>query len=154
MAPTAILLAALLLVPLRKWWIYLLAVIPVHVFLQLRMVCPVGHSQPAHRQFSQASLAAFSVRYFKRSAALHQLSGVLVFTLGAVIFNPWLFPVSPRTLCASGWEQRMVCVAARVLSNALSTLMIVINFVGCRWILKQKVSELALVGNRIVLGSV
>ena len=61
--PTAILLAALLLVPLRKWWIYLLAVIPVHVFLQLQDGVPGwGIVSQLIGNFIQASLAAFSVR--------------------------------------------------------------------------------------------
>src|SRR4029077_16909485 len=34
--PTAILLGALLLAPPRKWWIYLLALAPVHVLVQMQ----------------------------------------------------------------------------------------------------------------------
>ena len=75
--PTAILLAALLLVPLRKWWIYLLAVIPVHVFVQLQDGVPGwGIVSQLIGNFSQASLAAFSCAVLQqRSAALQQLSG-------------------------------------------------------------------------------
>ena len=88
--PTAILLGALLLVPLRNWWIYLLAVIPVHVFLQLQDGVPGwGIVSQLIGNFSQASLAAFSVWYFNKEAPLFtNFRGVLVFTLGAVIFAP------------------------------------------------------------------
>src|SRR5262250_3530574 len=88
--PTAILLAALLLVPGRKWWIYLLAVTPVHVFVQLQDGVPGwGVVSQLIGNFSQASLAAFSVRYFNKEAPLfNNFRGVVVFTLGAVIFSP------------------------------------------------------------------
>ena len=127
--PTAILLAALLLVPLRKWWIYLLAVIPVHVFLQLQDSVPGwGVVSQLIGNFSQASLAAFTVRYFNKEAPLFtNFRGVLVFTLGAVLFAP----VAVSSIVAylyvlSGWEQSYwYAWRARVLSNALSTLMIV-----------------------------
>ncbi len=127
--PTAILLAALLLVPLRKWWIYLLAVIPVHVFLQLQDGVPGwGIVSQLIGNFSQASLGAFSVRYFNKEAPLfNNFRGVVVFTLGAVI----LAPVAVSSIAAylyvlSGWEQNYwYAWRARILSNALSTLMIV-----------------------------
>ena len=127
--PTAILLAALLLVPLRKWWIYLLAVIPVHVFLQLQDGVPGwGIVSQLIGNFSQASLAAFSVRYFNKEAPLFtNFRGVLVFTLGAVIFAPVVVSsIAAYLYVLSGWEQSYwYAWLARVLSNALSTLMIV-----------------------------
>src|SRR5690349_14914364 len=38
--PNAILLAALLLTPLRIWWVLVLAVFPAHLFIQLRADVP------------------------------------------------------------------------------------------------------------------
>src|SRR4029077_4046934 len=40
--PNAILLAALLLTPPRAWWMFLLAVLPAHMFAQLQTGVPVG----------------------------------------------------------------------------------------------------------------
>src|SRR5262245_54059419 len=127
--PTAILLAALLLVPARKWWIYLLAVIPVHVFVQIQDGVPGwGIVSQLIGNFSQASLAAFSVRYFNKEAPLfNNFRGVVVFTLGAVIFAPVIVSsIAAYLYVLSGWEQSYwYAWRARVISNALSTLMIV-----------------------------
>ena len=127
--PTAILLAALLLVPLRKWWIYLIAIIPVHVLVQLQDGVPGwGVVSQLIGNFSQASLAAFSVRYFNKEAPLfNNFRGVVVFTLGAVIFAPVVVSsIVAYLYVLSGWEQDYwYAWKARVLSNALSTLMIV-----------------------------
>src|SRR5215475_8136664 len=127
--PTAILLAALLLVPGRKWWIYLLAIIPVHVFVQSQDDVPSwGIISQLIGNFSQALLAAFSVRYFNKEAPLfNNFRGVVVFTLGAVIFAPVIVSsIAAYLYVLSGWEQSYwYAWRARVLSNVLSTLMIV-----------------------------
>jgi PAS domain S-box-containing protein len=127
--PTAILLAALLLVPLRKWWIYLLAVAPVHAVVQLQDGVPGwGVVSQLIGNFSQASLAAFSVRYFNKEAPLfNNFRGVVVFTLGAMLFAPVVVSsIAAYLYVLSGWEQSYwYAWKARVLSNALSTLMIV-----------------------------
>src|ERR1044072_6325976 len=55
--PTAILLSALLLVPTRTWWIYLLAAAPVHVLVQVQDAVPVwGIISQLLGNFSQAVL--------------------------------------------------------------------------------------------------
>ncbi|HSE85637.1 MAG TPA: PAS domain S-box protein, partial [Candidatus Binatia bacterium] len=127
--PTAILLAALLLVPLRMWWIYLIAVIPVHVLVQLQDGVPGwGIVSQFVGNFSQASLAAFTVRYFNKEAPLfNNFRGVVIFTLGAVIFAPVVVSsIVAYLYVISGWEQNYgYAWRARILSNALSTLMIV-----------------------------
>jgi formate hydrogenlyase transcriptional activator len=127
--PTAILLAALLLVPLRKWWIYLVAVIPAHVFVQLQDGVPGwGILSQLIGNFSQASLAAFSVRYFNKEASLFDnFRGVVIFTLGAVLFAPVVVSsIVAYLYVLSGWEQNYWYVwRARILSNTLSTLVIV-----------------------------
>jgi PAS domain S-box-containing protein len=127
--PTAILLAALLLVPERRWWIYLLAVIPVHVLAQLPDGVPGwGIVSQLIGNFGQAVLAAFAVRLFNRETALfNNFRGVVVFMLGAVIFAPVLVSsIAAYLYVLSGWEQSYwYAWRARVLSNALSTLMIV-----------------------------
>ena len=63
--PTAILLAALLLAPSRQWWVFLLAVAPVHIIVQLKDGVPLlGILSQLIGNFGQALLAAISVRYF------------------------------------------------------------------------------------------
>jgi formate hydrogenlyase transcriptional activator len=127
--PTAILLAALLLAPLRKWWIYLLAVAPVHVLVQWQDgVATGGIISQLIGNFGQALLAACSVLYFNKGVThLNSFRAMVVFTFGAII----LAPVVVSTIAAylyvlSGWEQNYwYAWRARVLSNSLSTLMIV-----------------------------
>src|SRR5262245_34379616 len=127
--PTAILLAALLLTPMRVWWIYLLVVSPVHILAQLQDgVPPWGILSQLAGNFGQALLAAAGVRYFnKETPLLNNFRSVVVFTLCAVI----LAPVVVSTVVAyfyvlSGWEQDYgYAWRARILSNALSTLIIV-----------------------------
>ena len=127
--PTAILLAALLLVPQRKWWIYLLAVIPVHVFVQLQDSVPGwGIISQLIGNFGQAVLAALSLRFLNKETPLFDnFHGVVVFSLGAVIFAPVVVSsIAAYLYVLSGWEQSYwYAWRARVLSNALSTLMIV-----------------------------
>jgi integral membrane sensor domain MASE1 len=91
---------------------------------------------------SQASLAAFSVRYFNKEASLFDnFRGVVIFTLGAVLFAPVVVSsIVAYLYVLSGWEQSYgYAWGARALSNALSTLLIVppILLVG-RGCLKQK----------------
>ena len=127
--PTAILLGALLLAPPRKWWIYLLAVAPVHVLVQLQDgVSAGGIISQLIGNFSQALLAAFSVYYFNKGVVhLNSFRAIVVFTLGAIIFAPVVVStVAAYLYVLSGWEQNYWYVwRARILSNALSTLMIV-----------------------------
>ncbi|HTN70948.1 MAG TPA: sigma 54-interacting transcriptional regulator [Methylomirabilota bacterium] len=127
--PTAILLAALLLTPTRVWWIYLVALLPVHIFAQLQDgVPPWGVLSQLAGNFSQALLAATSVRYFgKGPPRFNTFRGVMIFTSCAGL----LAPVVVSSLAAylyvlSGWEHDYWYVwRARVLSNVLSTLVIV-----------------------------
>jgi PAS domain S-box-containing protein len=127
--PTAILLAALLLVPLQKWWIYVLALAPVHILVQVQDAVPAwGIVSQLLGNFGQALLAAFSVRYFNKGApAFDSFRAVVIFMLGAVIFAPmFVSSIAAYLYVLSGWEQSYgYAWGARVLSNALSTLMIV-----------------------------
>jgi PAS domain S-box-containing protein len=127
--PTAILLAGLLLAPLRNWWIYLLALFPVHLLVQWQDgVETAGIISQLVGNFSQALLAAFSVRYFNKGVPhLNSFRAIVIFTLGAIIFAPAVVStIAAYLYVLSGWEQDYWYVwRARVLSNALSTLMIV-----------------------------
>jgi PAS domain S-box-containing protein len=127
--PTAILLAALLLAPSRRWWVFLLAVAPVHIIVQLKDgVPPLGILSQLLGNFGQALLAAISVRYFvKGRLELDTFRTLIIFVLGAVILAPFLISsIAAYLYVLSGWEHEYWFVwRARVLSNALSTLTII-----------------------------
>ncbi len=127
--PTAILLAALLLAPPRQWWIFLLAVAPVHTIVQLTDGAPaLGIFSTLVGNLGQALVAAMSVRYFvKDRLQLDSFRAVVIFVLCAVILAPFLVSsIAAYLYVLSGWEQEYGYVwRARFLSNALSTLTII-----------------------------
>jgi PAS domain S-box-containing protein len=127
--PTAILLAALLLAPTRTWWIYLVAAAPVHVLVQAQDGVPFwGVISQLLGNFSQALLAALIVRHFNKGAEpFDSFRAVIIFMVGAVIVAPVVISsIAAYLYVLSGWEHSYRYVwGARVLSNALSTLMIV-----------------------------
>jgi PAS domain S-box-containing protein len=127
--PTAILLAALLLAPPRLWWIFLLAVAPVHIVAQLKDDVPVlGVLSQLLGNYGQALLAAMSVRYFvKDRLQLDSFRTLIIFVLCAVILAPFLVSsIAAYLYVLSGWEHEYWYVwRARVLSNTLSTLTII-----------------------------
>jgi PAS domain S-box-containing protein len=127
--PTAIVLAALLLAPPRLWWMYLVAVSPVHIFVQLQDGLPaLGILSTLIGNFGQALVAAITVRYFvKGELHLDNFRAVIIFTLGAALLAPFLVSaIAAYLYVLSGWEQDYwYAWRARVLSNTLSTLMII-----------------------------
>ena len=127
--PTAIVLAALLLAPPRLWWMYLVAVSPVHIFVQLQDGVPgLGILSQLIGNFGQALVAATSVRYFvKGELRLENFRAVIIFTLCAALLAPFLVSgIAAYLYVLSGWEQDYwYAWRARVLSNTLSTLTII-----------------------------
>jgi PAS domain S-box-containing protein len=127
--PTAILLAALMLAPPRRWWIFLVAVCPVHIFVQSQDGVPaLGILSQLTGNFGQAVIAAATTRYFDESEIrLDGFHNVIIFTLCAVILAPVFVSAGAAYLYVlSGWEHDYwYAWRARVLSNSLSTLTIV-----------------------------
>ena len=127
--PTAILLAALLLAPAGRWWIFLLALAPVHIIVQLKDGVPLaGILSQLIGNFGQALLAAISVRHFvKDRLQLDTFRTLTIFVLGAVILAPVLISnIAAYLYVLSGWEHEYWYVwRARILSNVLSTLTII-----------------------------
>src|SRR5262249_5076929 len=85
--PNAVLLATLLLVPTRVWWIVMLAVLPAHFLIQLGLGVPaltalgwfVGNT-------SEALIGALCISHFKKQAALFEsVRGVFVFLIFGVV---------------------------------------------------------------------
>jgi PAS domain S-box-containing protein len=122
-------LAALLLAPPSRWWLFLLAVAPVHILVQVKDGVPaLGIFSQLVGNFGQALVAALSVRYFvKGQLQLDSFRAVTVFVLCAVMLAPFLVSgIAAYLYVLSGWEQEYWYVwRARVLSNALSTLTII-----------------------------
>jgi signal transduction histidine kinase len=86
--PNAILLAILLLTPLRIWWLILLAVLPAHLFIQLRTDIPLMSSLGWYvGNCGEALLGAACIRACKKGKPLfNSLSGVTLFLAAGVLF--------------------------------------------------------------------
>lgn len=86
--PNAILLAILFLTPLRIWWLILLAVLPAHLFIQLRTDIPLMSSLGWYvGNCGEALLGAACLRACKKGKPLfNSLSGVTLFLAVGVLF--------------------------------------------------------------------
>jgi len=126
----AILLAALLLVPVRTWWLYLLAVFAAHIHR-------VAHFQPEIPlvvilvQFVgnalQAVIAALAViRFVGPAPRLDTVPSLVAFILIAAVAAPAAASVLPASLFVlTGWASDFWSVwRSRVLSNVFATLTI------------------------------
>src|SRR3954470_713433 len=90
--PNSILTATLLLVPRKRWWIYLLAVLPAHLAAEL----PAGWPLPLvlalfATNCSEALIAALCLRRFSDAPArVDTLRRAVTFIVGAAILAPFL----------------------------------------------------------------
>src|SRR5262249_39366874 len=89
--PNAILTAALLLAPVRRWWIYLLAALPAHLVAELSAGFPLPLVFALFAtNCSAALIGAGSVRSFSDAPTPPAtLRRVIVFVLGAGLFGPF-----------------------------------------------------------------
>ena len=123
--PNAILTAALLLSPTRRWWIYLLAAFPAHVVVEL------GTSWPAPMIVAlfltnsfEALIAAGTVRRISGERVdLSTLRGVAVFIVGAGLAAPFISSFADAAVVAglNGEEYGSVW-RTRFFSNVLTEL--------------------------------
>ena len=124
--PNAILLAAFVVTPVKRWWLWTLAALPAHILAQSRDAAPLLVLLcPFVANVAQAALAAFSLRLL--TTAPHRLStfrDMGVFIMVAVIAVPavvsftaaWLFVLA-------GWENDYWLVGqARLLNNVVTGL--------------------------------
>jgi signal transduction histidine kinase/integral membrane sensor domain MASE1 len=90
--PNAILTAALLLVPPGRWWIYILAVLPAHLAVELGVVLPTSLAVALYfTNCSEALIAAAVIwRLSDAPSRLDTLRRVGVFVLGAGVLGPFL----------------------------------------------------------------
>ena len=124
--PNAILLAAFVVTPVKRWWLWTLAAAPAHILAQSRDAAPVlVLFCPFIANVAQAALAAVSLRLLTDVPhRLESLRNMGIFILFAVIGVPavvsftaaWLFVLA-------GWETDYWLVGqARLLNNVVTGL--------------------------------
>jgi two-component system, LuxR family, sensor kinase FixL len=126
--PNAILTAALLLTPARRWWIYLLAALPAHLVVELSAALPTSLVLVLFvTNCAEALVAALFVRRFSDAPArLDTLRRVVPFIGGAVLLAPFIssFPDAAAVAAFHG-EAFWHVFRARFLSNVLTELTLV-----------------------------
>jgi PAS domain S-box-containing protein len=124
--PNAILLAAFVVTPVKRWWLWTLAALPAHILAQSRDLAPILILLcPFVANVAQAALAAIALRLLTEAPhRLESLRNMGIFILVAVIGVPavvsftaaWLFVLA-------GWETDYWLVGqARFLNNAVTGL--------------------------------
>ena len=88
--PNAVVLAAFLLAPYSRWWMFLVAVFPVHLLIQLSTGIPLATACGWFLSNSaEALLGAICIRHFKKTEELFEsVNGVLIFLGFAAVMAP------------------------------------------------------------------
>jgi signal transduction histidine kinase/integral membrane sensor domain MASE1 len=126
--PNSILTATLLLAPPRRWWIYFLAALPVHLAVELPVLSPPALVFALYAtNCLEALVGAASVRALSdRPARLDTLSRVAAFVLGAGILGPFLSSfVDAAAVAALAGEPYAAVWRTRFFSNMLTELTLV-----------------------------
>lgn len=86
----AILLAGFLLVPIRTWWALLLALLPIHLAVQLQSGIPIFSALGWFvGNTGEALLGAICIRLFKKGSPLFEsVRGVVIFLAFGVLLAP------------------------------------------------------------------
>jgi transcriptional regulator with GAF, ATPase, and Fis domain len=127
--PNAVLLGILLLTPLRIWWVLVLAVLPAHLFIQLRTGIPVISALGWFAgNTGEALLGATCIRLFKKDKPLFRSSyGAVVFLAFGVLvptFVTSFLDAGGATLTGLG-QNYWTLWKSRLTSNIVSDLTIV-----------------------------
>src|SRR6266853_1722647 len=127
--PNSILLAALLLLPTRQWWVVLLGALPAHLLVQLPSGVPVVMSLAFFLSNScEALLGAFLIRRsIDGPLRFDSLKSAGVFVLAAVVVAPFLSSfLDAGFVTLIGWQEESYWHVwrARLPSNALAALAI------------------------------
>ena len=164
--PNAMLTGAMLLTPPRRWWIWLAAVFPVHVLVELEAAFPPALVAAFFvTNCSEALLAAAGVRAL--SDAPHRLDSLrrmLIFIVMAALMAPFLSSfLDAAAVTAIRGEPYGQVFRTRLFSNVLSELCIVPAMLtlavgGRRWLrgasLRKKLEAGALGLALVVLAAV
>src|SRR5262245_40274583 len=149
--PNSIMTATLLLAPLRRWWIYLLAALPAHVIAEAQAGLPM----PMILSFfatncSEALLAALCVRQWSDGPTrFDTLKRVLVFVGGAGVFAPFISSFLDASVASSFLgEPYWLVWRARFFSTVLTGLtvgpaVIVAVTTGWNWVRRASVKRRA-----------
>src|SRR5579859_3466985 len=160
--PNAVVLAAFLLTPYSRWWMFLAAVFPVHLLIQLSTGIPLATACGWFLTNSaEALLGAICIRHFKKTdELLESVSGVLIFLSFAVVVAPLAssFVDSAVVLTTGFGNGYWKLWTARLFSNMLAAVavaptIIVIAQHASRWkqrFNRQRVLEVLLLGTGIV----
>jgi signal transduction histidine kinase len=133
--PNAILLAALLLTPPRAWWMFLLAVLPAHMFAQLQTGVPVWTAVGWFvTNCIEALIGAYCISKLSGSVKrLDGVRGVLIFVTFGVLFAPLATSfLDAAAVVITGWGRDYWHLGMeRFWTNALAELTIVPAIVIC-----------------------
>jgi len=128
--PNAILLAALLLAPVRAWWVLILAALPAHLLGELPAGVPASMVLSWFvSNVSEALIGAVCVRYLVRGPlTFDSLRSVAVFVAFAAVLAPFLSSfLDAGFVTLNGWGQTGYwgLWQTRFFSNVLATLTLV-----------------------------
>jgi len=163
-APNAILFAALLLAPVHRWWVYLAAIVPVHVLAQVGQtpLAQIGIQYIVNCAEAVISAAAL-IRFESEPRRLGQLSAMTNLVLIGGIAAPLITSVAmamafwPLGLTDDFW----LTVVARTSTNTFATITLVpliIHFAlrfqrGWPAPKRRKLVEASLIGGSLALVS-
>jgi signal transduction histidine kinase len=148
--PNAILLAALLLVPRKRWWTLVLAVLPAHLLVQLPRGIPLGTSLGWFLgNTGEALLGAYLITEVQEAkVCFERVRGLLVFIAFGVVGAPLLTSfLDAGVVIATGLgKDYWLLLTTRLLSNMLAQLTLVpvivlFSLYGVDWIRKATIDE-------------
>ncbi|MQA92428.1 MAG: GAF domain-containing protein [Gemmatimonas sp.] len=128
--PNAIMLGAFAITPVRSWWLFLLAVLPVHFALELSAGVPLAMVLCWYVSNSTEALlgAVILKSRAERTFRLDRYVNVVIFILGAAFLAPLLTSfLDAAFVRLNGWGESgyWTIWQNRFFSNALATLMVV-----------------------------
>lgn len=125
--PNSILTTALLLTPVSRWWIVLLAALPAHLFIQADVFAPGMSALLFVTNCSEALIAASVIHRFNdRPAQFNTLRRVTVFLLAAVVLAPTMSSFLDAAVVASFTNEAYWHTwTMRVWSNMLTAVAII-----------------------------
>src|SRR3954447_6659548 len=141
--PNAILLAILLLVPKRDWWVPISAVLPIHLLIQLKLGIPVATSIGWFIGNTGEALlgAALICRFVHPRRMFESVRGTVIFLGFAVVMAPLTTSfMDAASVTITGWGEHFWSLwGARLFSNSLAELIVVPTILtfwisGTRWI--------------------
>jgi len=125
--PNSILTATLLLTPVRRWWLYLLAALPAHLAAELPVLPPLLVFGLFATNCAEALVAAAGLRWLSDAPTrFDTLRRMVVFVLVGALFAPFVssFPDAALVAVIQGEPYSFVW-RTRFFSNVLAALTIV-----------------------------